>query len=935
MVAIDTKQLPAAAEKPVAAEKEEVETVDTQSVSSGNSARSAKSGRSAKSVRSTASIAQSAKSTRSTNSKSVTAVDDERTPTEDADDEVVLPVIKASPSTETTKSVVSTKSAASKSSSKSAEAVLLAADGDGDDEVRDGEEPVLADTPSIEVEMSNKSSVNDNDDKSVVSTKSGRSIKSVHSTKSNKSSVKDNGDTSVVSTKSGRSIKSFFSSKSDRSKKSVVSTKSGRSIKSFFSSKSDRSKKSVVSTKSSRSNKSFHSTKSNKSSVKDNDDKSVVSTRSGRSIKSFFSSKSDRSKKSAKRSGEVLVIADEPIDDANKSVASNKSAWSIKSMSSAKSGHSAKSVQSTKADNKSVAATSVEERVTAEDANNETILPIVIKASSSTETAKSAVSTKSAASKSTKSSVAELVPVIPDDADVVNELSADAKEAIATTKSFKSVDSTMSNKSLVEPAPADDVEPIADKEAVPSVNDDDSKSLVSTKSSRSIKSIKSLLPFKSARLRKLLRSANDPAPVKTIETVTSVDSTKSAFSTKSAMSAVPATTLDEMLDKIAASPSTDTASKTALPSLVEETPLEVKETEAVATVGMSMEVTDTVLSVEEVSSGEPTVAASKVQEKLSEDAVETKPPLGPPDLMMNKSSSSKDTDNLSVQGKTVDESQKSIKAAATEPVPELETNTSKVTVVELVEANLSEEDAADAATENTEPTEQLKASIWQHLSSLSQNFKKAAMDAFSPSSKLESDDAATKEEDSSKMAVVELIEANLSQEDAATENTETTEQLKASIWQHLSSCSENFKKATMDAFCPSSKLEAVDAAAAAKDEDSSSLDCPATVTETTATATRSGTVETADQKSFIERNCCGLFLNIEEAAKEVFHQADQLVAEEPASVEQKLVEKKEPTMVEKMEPAVNEEEAMVEKMEPTTKEDETMVEKTGTEEVPQ
>jgi len=908
MVAIDTKQLPAAADKPVAAEKVEVVTVDTQSVSSDNSTRSAKSGRSAKSVRSTASIAQSAKSTQSTNSKSVTAVDDERMPTEDADDEVVLPVLKASPSNETTKSVVSTKSAASKLC-KSAEAVLLAAD--GDDEVRDVEEPVIAATPSMEVEIA-----------------ATGSIKSIHSTKSNKSSVNDNEDKSVVSTKSGRSIKSILSRKSK------------------------------------------------KSSVNDNDDKSVVSTKSGRSIKSFFSSKSDRSKKSVKQSEEFLVIAsEEPMDDANKSVASNKSARSIKSMVSAKSSCSAKSVQSTKSANKSVAATSVEERVPAEDANKEAILPIVIKASPSTETAKSAGSTKSVASKSSKSSIAMLVPVVPVDANRDDELHTDVIEAISTTQSIKSVNSTMSNKSSIEPAPAHDGEPIADTEAVPSVNDDDAKSVVSAKSSRSIKSffsfksgqskkstkksggvevldvavnvpmddgsksvtsnksthsvrsIKSLLPFKSARLSKLLRSANDPAPVKTIETVTSVDSTKSAFSTKSAMStksvlsAVPATTLDEMLDEIAASTSTDTASKTALPSLVEDTALEEKETAAVATVGMSMEATDMVMRAEEVSSGEPTVAASTVQEKLSEDAVETKPSPSPDDLMMNKSSSSKDTDNLSVQGKTFDESQKSIKAAATEPVPELESNTSKVAVVELAETNLSEE---DAATENTETTEQLKASIWQHLS---KNFKKVTMDVFSPSSKLESVDAAAKEEDTSKVAVVELVDANLSEEDAATENTETTEQLKASIWQHLSSVSQNFKKVAMDAFSPSSKLESADAAA--KEEDSSSMDCPAT-------ATHSVTVESVNQKSFIERSCCGLFWNIEEVAKEAFHQADQLVgstpedllvAEEPVSVELKLVEKSEP--------AVNEEEALVEKMEPTTKEEEAMVEKAGTEEVPQ
>jgi len=535
----------------------------------------------------------------------------------------------------------------------------------------------------------------------------------------------------------------------------------------------------------------------------------------------------------------------------------------------------------TKANSKSAAGASgtaspaVEER-------DEVFPPIVITASPSTETAKSVLSINSAASKSS-SKFAEAAPV--DEAPDRDDAKRDKEEPVlaaspSTENEIKSSQSTKSNKSSVKAALEVTDEPTAhsvdvngEAKSVVSTKsgrsiksffsskltkksgavelpvfagdelmDDGNKSVASNKSTRSIKSIMSR-SFKSARANKLVRSANDSAPVRTIETVTSVDSNKSAFSKKSAMSND---------SDIAASPSTDTASKSV--QSVSSKSVEL----AIAMICDSSERLD-----EESATTSPSdaaarrllkkygfgaamrmyhlsVAKAKLQEKrkvapslpsLAEESpvavtpnegevVETTPPTSPFDFTMTKSSSSEAFDDLSAMGLTV-ESQKSVKRAS------------------------------------------------------GQN-------------------ATTDEKDS-----VKLIEADLSGEDAMTVETETTEQLMASISHHLWGHSKDLKKAAINAFHPSSKMESVDVAT--KEENSSSV--VGTATEAVA-ATHPVATEKAYQNNCIERTVCGLFLGIDEAVKEAFHQTDQsvgstlkdlLVAEGPESMKKEQTTTKEDT----------------------------------------
>ena len=250
-----------------------------------------------------------------TYSKSAAASGSTASPAVEERDEVVPHVvIKASPSTETAKSVLSISLAASKSSRKSA-VVAAPVDGaarDGDDEVRDKEEPILAASPSTEDEIATT-----------------RSHKSVHSTKLDRSlveaapvdvageptahSVNDNDDAkSVVSTKSGRSIKSFFSSKStkksggvqlpdfagndltdDDANKSVASSKSDKSVASNKSTRSIKSIKSLLSFKSARSSKLVQSANDSAPVKTIETMTSVDSTKSAFSTKAAKSTKSD------------------------------------------------------------------------------------------------------------------------------------------------------------------------------------------------------------------------------------------------------------------------------------------------------------------------------------------------------------------------------------------------------------------------------------------------------------------------------------------------------------------------------------------------------------------------------------------------------------------------------------------------------------------
>ena len=283
-------------------------------------------------------------------------------------------------------------------------------------------------------------------------------------------------------------------------------------------------------------------------------------------------------------------------------------------MCSGKSTRSAKSTTRSTSNSKSATAVAIEERAPAEDADDEGIPPIVIKASPPTETAKSVLSLISSPSELSESAVAELV-VADDAADAdgddeehneeepILKTAPSTEDEIAATQWLKWAQSTESNKSLVKAAPVDHADKPIAVEAVAPLKDNDDKSVVSTKSghsiksffssklnkltkksgaevtavvndepmdhdnksvasnksARSFKSIKSLLSFKSARSNKSLRSSTNSVPMDFIETVTSADSTKSALSTRSVLSEGPATPVDE----ITASPSTDTASKMA------------------------------------------------------------------------------------------------------------------------------------------------------------------------------------------------------------------------------------------------------------------------------------------------------------------------------------------------------------------------------------
>jgi len=233
------------------------------------------------------------------NRKSAAASGPTASPAVEERDEVVPPVvIKASPSTETAKSVLSTKSATSKSS-----APVDGARG-GDDEVRDKEEPVLTASRPTEEEVA-----------------ATRSSKSVHSTKLDKSSVKaapvDKEEPVLAA--------------SPRTEDEIAATRSNKSV---TSTKLDKSSVEAAPVDAA-GEPTAHS-------VNDNDDtKSVVSTKSHRSIKSFFSSKSTKKP----RGVQLPVSAGNELtdDDSNKSVASNKSTRSIKSIASLLSFKSARS----------------------------------------------------------------------------------------------------------------------------------------------------------------------------------------------------------------------------------------------------------------------------------------------------------------------------------------------------------------------------------------------------------------------------------------------------------------------------------------------------------------------------------------------------------------------------------------------------------------
>ena len=119
------------------------------------------------------------------------------------------------------------------------------------------------------------------------------------------------------------------------------------------------------------------------------------------------------------------------------------------------------------------------------------------------------------------------------------------------------------------------------------------------------------------------------------------------------------------------------------------------------------------------------------------------------------------------------------------------------------------------------------------------------------------------ESSTDKKGTAKLIQATLAEDDddgtentEMTENTDKTEHLVTSIWQHLSGLSQSLKKVA---------------------------------------------IKMMDQETSIGRNVCGLFWNMEEAVKEVCHQADRsvgsslqtlMVAEEPVCMEL-FAEKKE------------------------------------------
>jgi len=510
----------------------------------------------------------------------------------------------------------------------------------------------------------------------------------------------------------------------------------------------------------------------------------------------------------------------------------------------------------TKANSKSAAGASgtaspaVEER-------DEVFPPIVITASPSTETAKSVLSINSAASKASKFAVAAPVDEDPERDDAERDKEEPVLAASPSTENeIKSSQSTKSNKSSVKAALE-----VTDDPTAHSVNvNGEAKSVVSTKSGRSIKSffsskltkksgavelpvfagdelmddgnksvasnkstrsIKSIMSrsFKSARANKLVRSANDSsAPVRTIETVTSVDSNKSAFSKKSVMSndsdIAKICDSGEGLDEegVTTSPS-DAAARRLLKKYGFGAAMRMYHLSvAKAKLQEKREVAPSLPSLAEESPVAVTTKEGEVMEAMLSP--------GPFDFTMTKSSSSEAFDDLSAMGVTV-EGQKSVKRAS------------------------------------------------------GQN-------------------ATTDEKDS-----VKLIEADLSGEDAMTVETETTEQLMASISHHLWGHSQDLKKAAINAFHPSSKMESVDVAT--KEENSSSV--VGTATEAVA-ATHPVATEKAYQNNCIERTVCGLFLGIDEAVKEAFHQTDQsvgstlkdlLVAEGPESMKKEQTTTKEDT----------------------------------------
>ena len=208
-----------------------------------------------------------------------------------------------------------------------------------------------------------------------------------------------------------------------------------------------------------------------------------------------------------------------------------------------------------KSNRKSASVPDVEERAPTQDSDYEAVLPVVIEASPSTETA-SLLSFNSESSKPINSAVAERVDAADGD-DEERDRSLEAAPSIeddcSASQVIQSVLSTQSSKSSAETADTsvDDVEEhIAVTDAVPSMfddddncllstksgkspMDDDNKSVASNKSTRSSKSTKSLFSFKSARSNKSFQSFTQSPPMETVKTVTSADSTKGAFSTMS------------------------------------------------------------------------------------------------------------------------------------------------------------------------------------------------------------------------------------------------------------------------------------------------------------------------------------------------------------------------------------------------------------------
>jgi len=208
-----------------------------------------------------------------------------------------------------------------------------------------------------------------------------------------------------------------------------------------------------------------------------------------------------------------------------------------------------------------------EERAPTQDSDYEAVLPVVVEASPSTETA-SLLFFNSEASQSSNSAIAERAGAAKGD-DEERDRSLEAAPSIedesGATQGIESVLSTQSSKSSAETADTsvDDMEEHIAVADVPSMFDDDDNSLLSTKSekspmdddnksvasnksTRSSKSSKSLFSFKSARSNKSLQSTTQSTPMETVKTVTSADSTKGALST---------------LSNIVACQSTDTAGK--------------------------------------------------------------------------------------------------------------------------------------------------------------------------------------------------------------------------------------------------------------------------------------------------------------------------------------------------------------------------------------